>query len=1031
MLQGFKKKSTPSPKERKKSSLDDLPKAVSFEDENLTQGFDDAFDAPASAETAAPGETTASTSGSEDRKTPIAGQGEGKGQRGGLGISAIDELRLAMKAEDKDHVQSANGPTGESGDGPAAISASNPVEDQQSRIIAQLEKAERESQKAGLAAAALVATKDDEAETGLQDDRHDAPRAPAVPASIIDFEPEKPSLFNRLFEKIAPFIVWGSMGCVVASVLYALTVGVASGVPWLILLGGLAGILLLMIGGAVTKSFSPLMLAGVLMHRAAGNDKTRAVQLAGKDILEPLGLAEDILNADKDARLVTTREGVVVYANEAYQQVAEQAGIRGTSGLPPRIDRLFNASGPESRKVFRLCRAAKSGQPTEEIITQMMGAEAGAARLRRFEISLRPMRDKAEHIAWRLREQEVEDVVDTLTTAYRKYPRPVFGLERSGQIVWYNEAMAEWVGAIKGSLQLSDFILGEADDIVKELWDENEKPTEARMRKRAGGAVDISLTPFLRGGVGEGFVCIELQPVEVGDAASRELASASGDMTEAPFGIAVVEGDIGSDARLAEINRVFADLFEIEGNNPLFSECFSEQVARDLAAALKARNTNSALARPVEVKIGDGAAAKFVNLYARPVKRRRGSYGKRQTVLYSVDVSFQKRMEEDYSQDQKLKTIGHLAGSIAHDFNNLLLVIMGSCEFLMRRHAAGDPSYPDLVLIQQNAQRAKNLTSNLLAFSRKQTLQSEVLSVTEMLRDFSPFLNRSITERVTLNVVNGRGLPRVKADKGQLELAVMNLAVNARDAMPKGGELTIETILVKAPDVASYGYAVLDDVDQVLIEVSDSGTGVPEDIAEKIFEPFFTTKGEGKGTGLGLSTVYGVIGQMGGRIFLHNRPGEGATFRIFLPASYEEETTKDVQSDGGSKISEATDLTGKGRILIVEDEDGARTIVVRALQMCGYEIVEATDGEEAMDILDADDKPFDLVLSDIMMPEMDGPTFIQEAGERLGKAKVIFMSGYAETAMRDKLEAIEGAGYLQKPFSLKTVAAKVKEALAV
>ncbi|WP_306253130.1 ATP-binding protein [Parvularcula sp. IMCC14364] len=843
---------------------------------------------------------------------------------------------------------------------------------------------------------------------------------------------QKRSALMKFVEAVAPWVIWSSMACVVASVVYAIVYGVASGVPWYILIGGIGMLAAVLLLGSLTRSFSPLMLTGFLMRRAVGRNQADAVALAGRDILHPLGIAEDILNVDIDARLVTTRDGVVAYANEAYQRIAREAGISGASGLPPRIDRLFGQSGPESRKVFHLCRAAKSGTAAEEIITQMMGAAEGVARLRRFEVSLRPMKDAEEHVAWRLREQEVEDVVDQLSSAYAKYPRPVFGLEPSGRIAWYNEALAEWVGTLTSSLEIGDFILGETNDLISGLWEEEMEPCMARMRRRSGGGMDVSLTPFLRGGIGEGFVCVELQP-DTAAAVAEQVNSSLGDSSEAPFGVAMIEGDIGSDAKIADANKVFTEIFGITGNTPLLSGCFDERIIRDLTSAIKNRSANAALARPVEVRLGEGSSAKIMHLHARPVKRRRGSYGKRQTILYSVDVSFQRRMEEDYSQDQKLKTIGHLAGSIAHDFNNLLLVIMGSCEFLMRRHAAGDPSYPDLVLIQQNAQRAKNLTSNLLAFSRKQTLRSEVLSITDLLRDFSPFLNRSLTERVDLNVVNGRALPKVKADKGQLELAVMNLAVNARDAMPEGGALTIETKLIPGSAVADYGYAVLEEVDQVLIEVSDTGSGVPPEIADKIFEPFFTTKAEGKGTGLGLSTVYGIIGQMGGRIFLDNRIGEGATFRIFLPA-YEVDEEEEAQeaaaaADARRKSSEPADLTGKGRILIVEDEDGVRAVIVRTLQMCGYEIVEASDGDEALEIIEDDDGAFDLVLTDIMMPEMDGPTLIQEAGDKLGKAKIIFMSGYAETAMRDKLGAIEGAGYLQKPFSIKVVAAKVKEAL--
>jgi two-component system cell cycle sensor histidine kinase/response regulator CckA len=259
----------------------------------------------------------------------------------------------------------------------------------------------------------------------------------------------------------------------------------------------------------------------------------------------------------------------------------------------------------------------------------------------------------------------------------------------------------------------------------------------------------------------------------------------------------------------------------------------------------------------------------------------------------------------------------------------------------------------------------------------------------------------------------------------------MNLAVNARDAMPNGGSLNIETKHVLADDILDYGYEVLEDVDHVLIEVSDTGGGVPAEHADHIFEPFYTTKGEGQGTGLGLSTVAGAIAQMGGRIFLHNRLGEGATFRIFLPAVTAEEAAAAAERRRAqTRVEETSDPTGKGRILVVEDEDGVRSIVVRALGMCGYEIIEAADGEEALELLEEDDERFDLVLTDIMMPQIDGPTLIQEAGERLKGAKVVFMSGYAEATMREKLNTIEGARYLQKPFTLASVAAVVKEALS-
>ncbi|WOI54193.1 ATP-binding protein [Parvularcula sp. LCG005] len=856
------------------------------------------------------------------------------------------------------------------------------------------------------------------------------PEAPVEADSAAD---EKETAFRvPTVERLTPYVVWASLVCVLVSLIYAVSRG---GVDMTVAIVFATGIFLfgsLLLIAAATRAYSPILLAGVLL-KSRGKEKKHAAVLAGREILTALGLAESILDADVDARMVSSRDGVVVYANDRYVALAAEAGVTSATGLPPRLDRLLSQAGSESSKMFRLARAARSGQPADEVITQIMGSPAPGetAARRRFEVSVRPMRDRGQHVAWRLREVPIENARDSLRAAYADYPRGVIALERSGNLAWINEEAASLLGVRVGAdLAVGDFLLGEAKDIVSALWEEDPEEVEARIRSRdrSGAHTGVILTAFGRGGVGEGFVCVEMMPKSAlqTEQGGRDLAA---DVGDAPFGVAVIAGDPGTDAVLSEVNRLFGDAFGAEAGIRL-SEALPPVAIRDIVAALRSRAQNQPLTRPVEVSIGEGASASIFRVYARPIKRRRGAYGPRQTVLYAVDVSFQKRMEEDYAHDKRLKAIGKIAGSVAHDFNNFLQAMMGATELLMRRHPAGDPSYPDLVSIRENGQRCRNLTQNLLAFSRKQTLQSEPLSLTDFLADFTPFVQRYVTEKVKVKVNHGRTVPPVKVDKSQLELAIMNLAVNARDAMDKGGELTIESRRVAASEVAEFGYAVLDEIDYALLEVSDSGKGVPEEIADKIFEPFFTTKGEGKGTGLGLSTVHGVIGQMGGRIFLHNRPGQGATFRIFFPALSAEQAAELEKTKAQVKAKPPVDdLTGKGRILIVEDEDSVRNIVVRALAMCGYEIVEACDGDEALEIIEDSPEPFDVVLSDIMMPEMDGPTLIKEAGEALKGAKVIFMSGYAETAMRDKLGTIEGSLYLQKPFSLKKVAATVKEAM--
>lgn len=929
-------------------------------------------------------------------------------------------------------------PADDDHDGPGELASDEPAEvESVAEKVNEDSAEEAEAMSAPETAAEVPAAEDEPVLTADRSGRRLlADVREAVNAEPADPLPAPKAKGPGFLERITPFALWFSATLILSSFIYAFIVrGVSLPVAGLFA-GGVFTFATILLVASVTGAYSPLLLTGVLLRRPKAPMEV-AQGLAGRDVLSALGLAETLLDADVDARLVTGRDGVVVYGNEQYMRLAREAGVVSSTGLPPRIDRLFAQATGESSKMFRLARAARSGLEADEIITQSMGKwQNGSPKRRRFEVSVRPMADHGRHIAWRLREVPIQDAKDSYRAAYEHYPRPVLALERSGNIVWLNKAAKDLlgVGAIR-DISISDLFLGEPRDLIDAVWEDDPEEMEGRIRAKSqpGGNVSVIFTPFTRAGVGEGFVCVEMMP-KAAMAGPVEGAAAALDVSEAPFGVAMVEGDVGTDAKLTSVNKLFAEALGAKEGMKL-SEALPAEALRDLVAAIKAKGQAKALTRAVDVVAGSGADGRHLRLMARPIKRRRGAYGPRQMVLYALDVSFQKRMEEDYAHDKRLKAIGKIAGSVAHDFNNFLQAMMGATEFLMRRHPAGDPSYPDLVAIRENAQRARNLTSNLLAFSRKQTLQPEVLSVTELLSDFTPFVQRYVTEKVKVVVDHGRHVGHLKADRSQLELAIMNLAVNARDAMDKGGTLTIASRRVPAEDVAAYGYEVLEEIDQVLIEISDTGSGVPEDIADKIFEPFFTTKGEGKGTGLGLSTVHGIVGQLGGRIFLHNRPGEGATFRIFLPALSEEEAAaaKPAKSNGSRSAEPAgtvDDLTGKGRILIVEDEDSVRNVVVRALEMCGYEIIEAADGDEALDIIHEEEEGFDVILSDIMMPEMDGPTLIEEAGDKIGKAKVIFMSGYAETAMRDKLEQIDGAGYLQKPFTLKKVAAVVKDAMA-
>jgi two-component system cell cycle sensor histidine kinase/response regulator CckA len=374
-----------------------------------------------------------------------------------------------------------------------------------------------------------------------------------------------------------------------------------------------------------------------------------------------------------------------------------------------------------------------------------------------------------------------------------------------------------------------------------------------------------------------------------------------------------------------------------------------------------------------------------------------------------------------------MQAVGQLAGGIAHDFNNVLTAIIGFSDLLLASHRPTDPSFQDIMNIKQNANRAASLVRQLLAFSRRQTLRPEIIQLGDTLTELRMLLSRLLGENVELRVVHGRDLWPIKADQSQLEQVIVNLAVNARDAMPGGGRLTISTRNVGVGEALLFETPGMPDADYVLIEVTDTGTGIPPDIMQKIFEPFFTTKPIGQGTGLGLSTVYGIVKQTGGFIYCVSEEGRGTTFAIFLPRQLESVIEKsEVKIEA---TPQATDLTGSATILLVEDEEAVRAFASRALQSRGYVVHEAGTGTEALAVMAEQAGKIDLVVSDVVMPEMDGPTLLRELRKLRPELQIIFVSGYAEDAFARNLPEGESFHFLPKPFSLKQLATAVKDAL--
>lgn len=395
-------------------------------------------------------------------------------------------------------------------------------------------------------------------------------------------------------------------------------------------------------------------------------------------------------------------------------------------------------------------------------------------------------------------------------------------------------------------------------------------------------------------------------------------------------------------------------------------------------------------------------------------------------VAILVDATELKTLEAQFVQSQKMQAIGQLAGGVAHDFNNLLTAISGHCDLLMLRHDENDPEYGDLVQISQNSNRAASLVGQLLAFSRKQNLQPEVLDLRDTLADLTHLLNRLVGEKVSLSLTHDPGLLPIRADKRQLEQVLMNLVVNARDAMPAGGDIRIETETRRLAVPLVRDRVIVPEGNYIMVTVTDQGTGIPADQLPKIFEPFFTTKRQGEGTGLGLSTAYGIVKQSGGFIFVDSAIGAGSCFSLYFPVFDRpiEPVSPPVATPGPNMANPQ-----EGVVLLVEDEAPVRAFASRALRMRGYTVLEAENAEEALRTLEDISLTVDLFVTDVIMPGMDGPSWVKKALLDRPGVKVVFVSGYAEESFADAQVSIPNSVFLPKPFSLKDLTLTVQNQL--
>ena len=822
----------------------------------------------------------------------------------------------------------------------------------------------------------------------------------------------------------------------------------------LVLVGAAAGIIYVGPGYAETYILALLAAFGTVGVFALFAMASGIMRLASKEHGNPLLKA--VVDNAFDGILVTDQSGRVFYANATYLDLI---GAADSNDVRP-IERVFIGDPDVSESIYRLLKAAREGRRLQEEVRIAGAAGEGGRWLRMRVRPLGQAKHDARMTVWSIADvtrererqenvfQELQHAIDYLDHA----PAGFFSVDAGGDIVYLNATLATWldhdlasVGA--GSLKLTDIVAGEGAALLTTLnaapGDVKTEVLDLDLKTRGGKPVPVRLfhkVAFGADGAAGTSRTLVLNRAK-DDGSDPQRAAEVRFMRffqNTPMAIATVD----KAGRIARSNARFASAFEgmLKGDERSILAVVAERDRPALEAAIRKAGEGQGDIAPVDAALS-GSHERWASFFVSAVEEedRDGEAA----IVYALETTTQRTLENRVYQQQKMESVGQLAGGIAHDFNNVLSAIMMATDFLLNAHKPTDPSFQDIIQIKQNANRAAALVRQLLAFSRKQTLRPQVLDLGETLSDLGMLLKRLIGEKVTFpGVVHGRDLWPVKVDISQFEQVIVNLVVNARDAMPDGGTLTIRTANVPASETAKFAYKGMPVADYVLVEVSDTGTGIPPDIIEKIFEPFFSTKEVGKGTGLGLSTVYGIVKQTGGFVYADSAPGN-TSFRIFLPRHVPgaEDTLAQTPATDAPAIAGAmsaadtmakaatADLTGQGTILLVEDEEGLRALNARGLSSRGYTVLEASNGVEAIEVLEKHGG-VDLVVSDVVMPEMDGPTLLKELRRRDPDVKIIFVSGYAEEAFAKNLPSQEQYRFLAKPFTLKQLVAEVKQTLA-
>lgn len=713
--------------------------------------------------------------------------------------------------------------------------------------------------------------------------------------------------------------------------------------------------------GFGAAAISLLLIAGVgyfWTHRAAKGEGGAPGSIA------------DFIAKDSTPSFITTGEGEIISRNAAADRMFDTPPEQTLAGTLK--DRFANPVGI----LYRLqSRAAATGSAREEVITRK-----GTVRLGVYELS-------PDRFVWRI---ELVPAREAPRAGQEGLSLPMFMVGRSGAILFMNDAARRLVGGRIKALDRLFTTLPPVPGTVVEITtvDGNQQVLLAEVAAGAGRRALYLLPPP------EGAVAI------------------GGQGWEAFQDLPVPLIKIGPDGAVQSFNRMATKLVGVSLREEVQLSQLMEGLGRSISDWLEDSMAGRLAQKSEFLRLTRTDREVFVQVTLNRITEE----GQPALIAVLQDATELKSLEAQFVQSQKMQAIGQLAGGVAHDFNNLLTAISGHCDLLLLRHDQGDPDYSDLVQINQNANRAAALVGQLLAFSRKQTLRPETLDMRDTLADLTHLLNRLVGEKVTLTLSHDPVLAPIRADKRQLEQVLMNLVVNARDAMPAGGEIRIVTEVCQLDKPLERDQVSVPAGKYVTVQVHDDGTGIRPDKLQKVFEPFYTTKRTGEGTGLGLSTAYGIVKQTGGFIFVDSVPGQGTSFTLYFPVL--PESPADSPRAAVSQAAQGPAERADGVILLVEDEAPVRAFASRALRLRGYTVLEAESAEAALKTLEDENLDIDVFVTDVVMPGMDGPSWVREALKDRPGVRVVFVSGYAEDNFGEAQARIPNSVFLPKPFSL-------------